>query len=653
MPGVRALRTYERSWLSRDLIAGIVLVTLLVPQGMAYAELAGLPAITGLYTTVVCLIAYALVGPSPILVLGPDSSLGPMIAATILPLAAGSQEMAIALAGMLALLVGLVTIGAGVAKLGFVADLLSNPVRTGYLAGLAVVIFIGQLPKLFGFSTDADGLVDEARAFVAGPRTRRTPGRSASACSAWPSSWASSGCRRGRPGILIAVVVAIVLSIVLDLAARGVDVIGVLPQGFPLPTFPAVPTEDIAAAARRRGRHLARRDRRHDLRRPAASRHAPATRWTATRSWPGIGSANLAAGLFSGLPGEHERLADRRGLPVRGEDPADRPHRGGARAGDAAVRPGPRPGDAAAGARGGRHRRVDQPVRRRRAAPALPRPQDRVRARRRLRPRRHVRRRPPGDRHRRRAVGHLHLQARLAARTRRSWAEPRACPAGTTSGATRTRSRSRGCSSCAGRRRSSSPTPTMFRDRIRELVQAAEPPPSWVLVAAEPITDIDTTAGAMLADLDLELNAAGIHLAFAELQSDVRDAIVRYGLLETIDQGHLYASVTEAVESIPAGGRRSRARGFRRGTRRFDGIDVVARGLSGATDPVPIEPLRAHPRHAGRMGQGRGQAPKSRTTLMSSGPRCSAAAMSAGGTRRVISRPSHARSALDSASAAL
>ena len=168
MPGVRVLRTYQRAWLSRDLIAGIVLVTLLVPQGMAYAELAGLPAITGLYTTVMCLVAYAIVGPSPILVLGPDSSLGPMIAATILPLAAGSQEQAIALAGMLALMVGVITVGAGVARLGFVADLLSSPVRTGYLAGLAVVILIGQLPKLFGFSTDADGLVAEAVAFVQG-----------------------------------------------------------------------------------------------------------------------------------------------------------------------------------------------------------------------------------------------------------------------------------------------------------------------------------------------------------------------------------------------------------------------------------------------------------------------------------------------------
>src|SRR4029077_6431881 len=153
MPGVRVLRTYERGWLPRDLIAGIVLVTLLVPQGMAYAELAGLPPITGLYTTASRAVADGFVGPSPVLVLGPDSSLGPMIAATILPLAAGDQQQAIALAGVLPLRVGAVTGGAGMARLGFVADLLSNPVRTGYLAGLAVVILVGQLPKLFGFST--------------------------------------------------------------------------------------------------------------------------------------------------------------------------------------------------------------------------------------------------------------------------------------------------------------------------------------------------------------------------------------------------------------------------------------------------------------------------------------------------------------------
>jgi MFS superfamily sulfate permease-like transporter len=90
---------------------------------------------------------------------------------------------------------------------------------------------------------------------------------------------------------------------------------------------------------------------------------------------------------------------------------------------------------------------------------------------------------------------------------------------------------------------------SQFRDRIRGLVQAAETPPRWIIVAAEPITDIDTTAGAMLTDLDLELNANGTHLAFAELQTGVRDTIIRYGLLETIDAGHLYRSVAEAVEA--------------------------------------------------------------------------------------------------------
>ena len=147
-PGLRILRTYDRSWLPRDLVAGLILSALLIPQGMAYAELAGLPAITGLYTTVICLLAYAIFGPSPRLVLGPDSSLGPMIAAAILPLAAGSADKAIALAGALALLVGLICVVAAATRLGFVADLLSKPVRVGYLAGLAVTIIVGQLPKL-------------------------------------------------------------------------------------------------------------------------------------------------------------------------------------------------------------------------------------------------------------------------------------------------------------------------------------------------------------------------------------------------------------------------------------------------------------------------------------------------------------------------
>src|SRR5438270_5336255 len=108
LPGVQAIASYRVSWLRRDLVAGLVLTALLVPQGMAYAELAGLPPITGLYTTMLCLVGYAAFGPSRVLVLGPDSSLGPMIAATLFPLvgANGSPERAIALASMLAIMVG-------------------------------------------------------------------------------------------------------------------------------------------------------------------------------------------------------------------------------------------------------------------------------------------------------------------------------------------------------------------------------------------------------------------------------------------------------------------------------------------------------------------------------------------------------------------
>src|SRR6478752_8586539 len=157
VPGSGAAREYQRSWLRPDIVAGLVLAAILVPQGMAYAELAGLPAVTGLYTTIGCLVGYAVFGPSRVLVLGPDSSVSPLIFATIVPLTTVKDpKTAIALAGMLALIVGLIEIGLGIGKLGFVADLLSSEVQVGYMNGLAITIIVGQLPKLFGFSTDAD-----------------------------------------------------------------------------------------------------------------------------------------------------------------------------------------------------------------------------------------------------------------------------------------------------------------------------------------------------------------------------------------------------------------------------------------------------------------------------------------------------------------
>ena len=194
VPGVAALRSYQRAWLRSDLVAGLVLAAILVPQGMAYAELAGLPTVTGLYTTIACLVGYALMGASRVLVLGPDSSVSPLIFAAILPLgAADSPETAIALAGMLAILTGLILVGIGVAKLGFVAALLSKEVQVGYMNGLGITIIVGQLPKLCGFSTDADNVRRRGARRSSPTSTRRTPPPWCWDWRRWPSCWCCHG----------------------------------------------------------------------------------------------------------------------------------------------------------------------------------------------------------------------------------------------------------------------------------------------------------------------------------------------------------------------------------------------------------------------------------------------------------------------------
>src|SRR6204780_3542037 len=170
VPGLQVISSYRRRWLLKDVVAGVVLTTLLEPQGMAYAELAGLPPITGLYTSILCLLGYAVLGPLRILVLGPDSSLGPMIAATILPLIAGKGDpkQAVALASVPAIMVAAVMILAAVAKLGFIADLISKPTMIGYMNGLALTILVGQLPKLLGVKVTADDLIGEVTGFAKG-----------------------------------------------------------------------------------------------------------------------------------------------------------------------------------------------------------------------------------------------------------------------------------------------------------------------------------------------------------------------------------------------------------------------------------------------------------------------------------------------------
>ncbi len=163
LPGLEVLANYQRSWLRYDLLAGVVLTALLIPAGMGYAEASGLPPETGLYATIVPLLVYALVGPSRVLILGPDSALAPIIAASVLPLAAGDPDRAVALAGLLAIMMGVLLLVGGVLHLGFVTDLLSKPIRVGYLNGIAVVVIVGQLPKLLGFTNGSDSFVGDIR----------------------------------------------------------------------------------------------------------------------------------------------------------------------------------------------------------------------------------------------------------------------------------------------------------------------------------------------------------------------------------------------------------------------------------------------------------------------------------------------------------
>ena len=315
----QALLPYRASWLGKDITAGLVLSALLVPQGMAYAELAGLPPVTGLYTSVLCLIGYAIFGASRILVLGPDSSLGPMIAATILPLtmADGDPARAVALASMLSLMTGAIMVAAGLWKAGFIADLLSKPTMLGYMNGLALTIIVGQLDKLLGFSVESDGFRGDVVGFVQGVFAGEIV--PAAAAIGIVSLLLIIACKRfipKIPGVLVAVVFAIVVSTALGLAEDGVKVVGVLPQGFPLPTWPAVGLGDLTVlfAGALSIALVALTDTISTASSFAARRGETID---GDKEMIGIGASNIAAGLFQGFPvstsGSRTAVADQAG----------------------------------------------------------------------------------------------------------------------------------------------------------------------------------------------------------------------------------------------------------------------------------------------------------------------------------------------------
>lgn len=301
LPGLAVARDYRREWLRTDVVAGIVLTALLIPAGMGYAEAAGLPPVAGLYATIVPLLAYALFGPSRILVLGPDSALAPIIAVSILPLAGGDPDRAVALAGLLAILTGAVLLAGGFLRLGFVTDLLSKPIRIGYLNGIALVVLAGQLPKLLGFSVDASTLLDgvsaTARAVADGQidRTALVVGVGSLVTIIVPRALGSR-----VPGVLLAVVGSIAATAWLDLDNR-IAVVGALPQGLPAPALGGLRLGDVVSLiGPAAGIALIAFADTGVLSRTFAARRDETV--DGNDEMRGIGAANIATGLLGGFP---------------------------------------------------------------------------------------------------------------------------------------------------------------------------------------------------------------------------------------------------------------------------------------------------------------------------------------------------------------
>jgi high affinity sulfate transporter 1 len=549
LPGVQTLRAYHRSWLARDVVAGIVLTALLVPAGMGYAEASGLPAIYGLYATIVPLVIYAIVGPSRILVLGPDSSLAPLIAATILPLAAGSEAEAVALAGALAIFSGLLCVLAGLARFGFIADLLSKPVRYGYMNGIALTVLLSQLPKLFGFSVDAEGVIPEARAFVrsvADGETNRAALSIGLACLL-----VILACKRWRPripGVLIAVVGATVAVGMFDLARRyDISVVGPLPKGLPSLEIPSVPADNLPAlVAGAIGIALVSFADTSVLSRTFAIRGG--YRVNPNQELVALGAANVGAGLFQGFSVSSSSSR----TPVAEAAGARTQLTGLVGALAIAllllffpnlVRNLPDSAlaavviSAAIGLIEAAGVRKLYRVRRTEFSLSI-------------------------------AcflgvallgvIEGIFIAVGLALLDfiRRAW-RPNVAILGRVDDLKGYHDVTR---YPRARRipglllfRWDAPlffaNAEVFTDQVRDAIESSPTPVRWVVITAEPVTDLDTTAADVLLELEEDLAAEGIDLRFAEMKDPVKDRLKRYGLFDRFGADHFYPTIGEAVNA--------------------------------------------------------------------------------------------------------
>jgi high affinity sulfate transporter 1 len=297
--GLGQLRGYTAGWFRADVLAGVTVTAYLVPQVLAYADLAGVPPISGLWVAVLAMIVYALLGTSRMLSVGPEAAASIMVAAAVAPLAGGDPARYAALAAGLALMVGLICIAAFLLRLGFLADLLSQPILVGYLAGVAVIMVASQLGTIFGVTvsaTDSLGRIGE----LAKRLDEIQPLSAILGGGVVAFLLILRRIAPLAPGTLLAVIGAVAIVAVFGLEARGVTLVGAVPGGLPAPALPALHVADLTALAGSAGAVAFVAYTQVSLTgRAFAGRNGETI--DTNREFLALGAANMAAGLTGGF----------------------------------------------------------------------------------------------------------------------------------------------------------------------------------------------------------------------------------------------------------------------------------------------------------------------------------------------------------------
>ena len=301
VPIIKTIKTYQKRWLRVDALAGITVAAVAVPQAMAYAQLAGVPLIAGLYAALIAMLVFALFTTSRRVIVGPDAAMAALTGAVIIPLANSNENQAMALASTLAVLIGAACFAGVILRLGFVAEFLSRPILLGYMAGLALAVIASQAPKLFGLETPIDTNFFGTALYVL---TNLAYASYATVLLSIILISLAVVLQKTLPRVPVSLVLligAIFASYVFKFSEHGVAIVGDIPTGLPIPQFPItdpfaiqnllVPALAIMLVSYANTVATAR---------SFAQKHSEQV--STSQEYFGLGFANIGSGIFGGIP---------------------------------------------------------------------------------------------------------------------------------------------------------------------------------------------------------------------------------------------------------------------------------------------------------------------------------------------------------------